>query len=386
MRITPQAQHRAQQLTTPARVLAAAGAVLLLGVVTAAVQQDGGSPDESVVRASPTPTRSVAPAPTRPPATTPTRPPAATPSAPASPATVPPRPSAPTTPPVVPPAPTTPPVSPTQAPPSEEPFEPGPPTSGTTTLDGVRLEVEVDRSQVEAGDVVRVTTTVTNTRTTPVVYRTRCGNQVAVRAATGANAMPSVGWAGDRQTFKDLALANLVGAGNAFVPAAQLDSGRTAACPSPNQLVDLAPMRTIVEQHAWRAATAYGSGYDGQAPVTSGFEFALERGLPGDPAGPEFSTVEASAPLRLVGEGTGVVPPTVAVDAALRLPQFASFVEQGDSAVWEPPYPAGSDLGATVSLDREERPTYSVQLVRPDAMIVVRVLADTGTPTRVTVE
>lgn len=253
-------------------------------------------------------------------------------------------------------------------------------------MDGVRLQVEVGHSQVQAGDVVRVTTTVTNTRTTPITYRTRCDNQVVVRAATGANATPSTAWSGDRLTFKRLALDNLVAAGNVFTSAAQFEGGPTPACPAPGRLVQLTPGQMLIEKHAWRAATAYGSGYDGQAPVTARFEFALVGGLSGALMPPEFSTVQTSAPLRLIGEGNGLVPPTVAVDAALRLPQFAMFVEQGDSAAWEPPYPAGSELGASIRLVEDSRPTYLVQLVRPDAAILVRVLADTGTPISVTVQ
>jgi hypothetical protein len=369
---------------TPLRVLLPLTAVLLAGVVTAAAQQNDAPSQETVLPTSPTraatavPTRATtpppvpaSPAPSKPPSVAPTTPvPAVVPTT-APPATVP-----PTVPPSVPVSP-----SPTRSP-SPAPFDPGPGTSGQTSLDGVRLEVQVDRSTARDGDLVRVTTVITNTRPTPIVYRSTCPTKAVVLAATGANAQPSVSWSGDRQSFKDLALAGLVGAGNAFAPPSQVATGKPPTCPTGAPgLVDLAPQRSITEQHAWKAGTAYDSAYDGQAPVTASFSFALERTL----TELEFSTVESSAPLRLIGEGSGIVPPTVAVDAALSIPRFAEYIDEGDSAVWQPPYAPGSQIGASVVLTQSARPTYTITLTRPDGFALVRVLADTGTPISITV-
>lgn len=364
------------------RVLVPLTAVLLVGVITAVVQQGDDASGETVVpgSASPTPTVRVTPTTTRRPvvSATPTRPvvvPTTTSTAPVVPTTAPPVVVTPTTAP-----PTTPTATPSPTPTPTPPFLPGPATSGMTALDGVRLEVRVDRSQAEVGDEVAVTTVVTNTRPTAIVYRATCPSKVTVRSATGANGQPSVSWAGDRQTFKDLALTGLVNAGNAFTP--QADS-KGPVC-TPGDLVDLAAGATITERFSWTATTAYNSAYDGQAPVTASFSFALDRTL--DPTGPEFSTVESSAPLRLVGQGSSVVPPTVAVDAALAISAFGRFVEEGDSAVWEPPYAAGSKVGASVSFVPGGRGSYFVVLQRPDGRAFVRVAADTGIPNLIDVK
>jgi hypothetical protein len=212
--------------------------------------------------------------------------------------------------------------------------------AASTTVDGVRVLLEVDRNPIPAGEPTWLTTTLINRRPGMLRWITDgCAIHVGVRGE-----MSGTRWnAGQQQsgaalTFKvwaDTSILDLTGPVRLDVTPERL-VGRDVGCADLGVGHELAPGGRIVERHLWNGfTTGFGLPPSGPAEIRATFD-SWTGDDHGEPDGPE---IVASLPILVVdGREMSEPSPGQIIDIALAVPEFRAVLDSVPSIQeWDMP-------------------------------------------------
>lgn len=207
---------------------------------------------------------------------------------------------------------------------------------------GIRLTLVLDKQQVELGDEITATVTVTNT--TDRVQRwfsNGCRRTADVNVDIEDVDEPGRDWTGTEAQFKQLALRSDFPQRGGF---GDRDAVGDDFCTDNGVFNELPAGATASSTVVWRAALPLGGSPAGPATVTASFNLApdtLDKGVP----------VTADAPVTVTG--TGTLSRAEIVDAALSDTEFRQWLVTHPRPEWR---------DAIVAADLERNGTWTVAL------------------------